>query len=247
MKLPKGWVAVLDEESKDYFYWNQTSDATQWEIPTESGAGDVEVADAAEEVEAGGADYAAAGKRKNRQVIMAESYDPSAGGKAKIVSVEKPESAKACIRAALQSGNAALLFSSLTAAELETVVMAMTEKVVVEGDVVIKQGDQGDYFFVAESGSYSIYVNGNKVASRGAGDRFGELALLYNCGRAAAAHAARARDRLTPTEPGRAASVCAHTLSLARAPLSLPPPVLLLRACNPSPLAAAATSICSRR
>ena len=56
MKLPKGWVAVLDEESKDYFYWNQSTDATQWEIPTESSGAESEAAEAPEEVEAGGAD-----------------------------------------------------------------------------------------------------------------------------------------------------------------------------------------------
>jgi cAMP-dependent protein kinase regulator len=88
------------------------------------------------------------------------------------------------IRAALQ-GSAGFLFSSLSPEELETVVMAMTEKNVIPGETVIKQGDKGDYFYVVESGGFSIFVNGTKVASRGAGDSFGELALLYNCPRAA--------------------------------------------------------------
>jgi len=198
MKLPKGWVAVLDEESGEYFYWNQVSDATQWEIPTEeaggsgggagagagAGAGSPRREEAPEEEDKAGAEYAAAGKRKNRQVIMAESYDPTAGGKAKVERIEKPEKSKALIRAALQ-GSASFLFSSLTPDELETVVMAMSEKVVSAGDVVIRQGDKGDFFYVAEAGSFSIFVNGTKVASRGPGDSFGELALLYNCPRAA--------------------------------------------------------------
>jgi uncharacterized protein YaiE (UPF0345 family) len=190
MKLPKGWVAVLDEESGEYFYWNQVTDATQWEIPTDEASGasggkkEEAAAVATEEEEKANAEYAAAGKRKNRQVIMAESYDPTAGGKVKIEKVEKPEASKKVIRAALQ-GSAGFLFSSLSPDELETVVGAMTEKTVTAGDVVIKQGDKGDYFYVAESGSFSIFVNGNKVASRGPGDSFGELALLYNCPRAA--------------------------------------------------------------
>lgn len=190
MKLPKNWVAVLDEESGEYFYWNQQTDATQWEIPTSEGgaaggAGKAEEpAVAPEEDDKAGAEYVAAGKRKNRQVIMAESYDPTAGGKMEIKRVEKPEAAKAVIRAAL-AGGAAFLFSGLSPDELETVVMAMTEKVVAAGDVVIRQGDKGDYFYVAESGTYSIFVNGNRVAGRGPGDSFGELALLYNCPRAA--------------------------------------------------------------
>ena len=56
---------------------------------------------------------------------MAESYDPSAGGKVDVKVVPKPEAAKVIIRAALQ-GAAAFLFSSLSPEERETVVMAMT-------------------------------------------------------------------------------------------------------------------------
>lgn len=205
MKLPKGWVAVLDEESGEYFYWNQTTDQTQWEVPTATGAttggaaggaaaaasggaaSGGAAATATEEEDKAGADYVAAGKRKNRQVIMAESYDPTAGGaKAAdmIKRVEKADKSKEVIRAALQ-GPAAFLFSSLSPAELDTVVMAMTEKVVAPGETIIRQGDKGDYFYVAEAGTYSIFVGTTKVASRGPGDAFGELALLYNCPRAA--------------------------------------------------------------
>lgn len=115
MKLPRGWVAVLDEDSGDYFYWNQVADTTQWEIPTEdayaASAGAAAAAAAAsasvepvvsaaeaEAEDAASAAYAAAGKRKNRQVIMAESYDPSASGKVDIVRVEKPETSKYAAR-----------------------------------------------------------------------------------------------------------------------------------------------------
>jgi len=203
MKLPKGWVAVFDEASNEYFYWNQTTDMTTWEVPTEEtakggaggGGGGGGAAggarsprgggeDGTEEDDKAGVEYAAAGKRKNRQGIMAESYDPTAGGKVEVKRVEKPDAVKDLIRKALQGG-AAFLFSSLSATELETVVMAMAEKAVAPGDVVIKQGDKGDYFYVVESGAYSIFVNGTKVAARGPGDAFGELALLYNCPRAA--------------------------------------------------------------
>jgi cAMP-dependent protein kinase regulator len=46
-------------------------------------------------------------------------------------------------------------------------------------------GDAGDNFYVVESGDFDIFVNGNRVASRGPGTSFGELALLYNSPRAA--------------------------------------------------------------
>lgn len=76
------------------------------------------------------------------------------------------------------------------------------ERVLKPGDVVIKQGDQGDAWYIVETGTFDIIVNGAKLASRGPGDAFGELALLYNCPRAAtvvATTAARvwALDRVT--------------------------------------------------
>lgn len=74
---------------------------TQWEVPTEeaktaalASPRTARDTDATEEDDKAAADYAAGGKRKNRQVIMAESYDPSAAGKVEVKRIEKPESAK---------------------------------------------------------------------------------------------------------------------------------------------------------
>lgn len=53
------------------------------------------------------------------------------------------------------------------------------------GDVIIKQGDPGDFFYVVSSGKADIFVNGTKVYETGAGKSFGELALLYDAPRAA--------------------------------------------------------------
>jgi cAMP-dependent protein kinase regulator len=61
---------------------------------------------------------------------------------------------------------------------------------------VIKQGDDGDYFYIVGNGSFDFYVShappsrddhskGQKDGSASAGDYFGELALLYNAPRAA--------------------------------------------------------------
>lgn len=49
----------------------------------------------------------------------------------------------------------------------------------------IKQGDLGDNLYVVEEGEFNVFVNGKKVAVRGKGTCFGELALMYNSPRAA--------------------------------------------------------------
>lgn len=56
---------------------------------------------------------------------------------------------------------------------------------------MIKQGENGDHFYVVQSGTLDIYVRGkdgenSKIGnSLGAGSGFGELALMYNTPRAA--------------------------------------------------------------
>merc|ERR1712176_285899 len=74
------------------------------------------------------------------------------------------------------------------------IISAMKEVNVEEDECVIKQGDAGDFLFVIESGSFDCIVamaDGTEkvVKTCGAGDVFGELALLYNCPRAASVQA----------------------------------------------------------
>jgi len=57
---------------------------------------------------------------------------------------------------------------------------AMFERKVSQGEVVIRQGDQGDNFYVVDEGVFDIFVNGKKVVEIAAGGSFGELALMYN-------------------------------------------------------------------
>lgn len=61
----------------------------------------------------------------------------------------------------------------------------MMMEVVQANTFIIKQGSTGDYFYVVEEGHVSFYVDGQHVGSTGKGGSFGELALLYNCPRAA--------------------------------------------------------------
>lgn len=63
--------------------------------------------------------------------------------------------------------------------KLHLFVNAMEGEDVLQGQTIIKQGDDGDYFYVVESGTVDIVVDGKVVAVASVGEVFGELALLY--------------------------------------------------------------------
>merc|ERR1719310_453942 len=46
--------------------------------------------------------------------------------------------------------------------------------------VIIKQDDEGDAFYLIESGSADVEINGVNVATIKAGDYVGEMALIRN-------------------------------------------------------------------
>nr|XP_014341909.1 PREDICTED: cAMP-dependent protein kinase type II-alpha regulatory subunit isoform X3 [Latimeria chalumnae] len=82
-----------------------------------------------------------------------------------------------------------LLFKNLDQEQLSQVLDAMFEKKVKPQEHVIDQGDDGDNFYVIESGLFNIFVTRNgqqrlvgRYNNRGS---FGELALMYNTPRAA--------------------------------------------------------------
>jgi cAMP-dependent protein kinase regulator len=61
----------------------------------------------------------------------------------------------------------------------------MTERRVSAGEAIIKQGEQGDYFYAIDQGRFIAMKDGeHKFTYDGTGS-FGELALLYNSKRAA--------------------------------------------------------------
>lgn len=130
---------------------------------------------------------------------MAESFDKAAADWKPPV-YKKERAAVATLKKAI--GDAGFIFASLGAAEIEQVVAAFMPMPLKKGEVIIKQGDKGDNFYVVEKGDFDILVNDTKVASRGAGDYFGELALMYNAPRAASVVSATAAsvfalDRMT--------------------------------------------------
>merc|ERR1712012_309129 len=63
--------------------------------------------------------------------------------------------------------------------------MGMEEKTFEPGNKVITEGADGDFLFVIEKGEFDCIKNDITVKTCSPGDVFGELALLYNCPRAA--------------------------------------------------------------
>jgi CRP-like cAMP-binding protein/tRNA A-37 threonylcarbamoyl transferase component Bud32 len=77
------------------------------------------------------------------------------------------------------------IFASLSSKERRLLIDAMVMETLPAGTVIIKQGEVGDFFYVVDEGHVSFSVDGNHVGACGRGGSFGELALLYNCPRAA--------------------------------------------------------------
>jgi cAMP-dependent protein kinase regulator len=81
-----------------------------------------------------------------------------------------------------------ILFQHLDNNQLNIITDAMFPVKHEDGDVIIKQGDDGDNFYLVDAGSVEVFVAGKgdePVRSYNAGDGFGELALMYNAPRAA--------------------------------------------------------------
>jgi MFS family permease len=77
------------------------------------------------------------------------------------------------------------LLSALPEPILDRLARALVRVELAEGDVVIREGDPGDRFYVVESGDLAVSKDGRLLASMGPGDFFGEIALLRDVPRTA--------------------------------------------------------------
>ncbi|CAK9107127.1 cGMP-dependent protein kinase 1 (cGK 1) (cGK1) (cGMP-dependent protein kinase I) (cGKI) [Durusdinium trenchii] len=121
---------------------------------------------------------------KRRGDIFDESFEPSPKDLkdfSKPLEDKSPE-VETLLHTALQSN---ILFRDLSEDQLQQILNALTSMSVAANTELIKQGDKGDVFYVVESGSFQFLVDGQLEGTCGKGNSFGELALLYNCPRAA--------------------------------------------------------------
>lgn len=131
-----------------------------------------------------------------RKSVFAETYNPEEDEDddegAKVV---YPKSDEQRERLA-ESVKHILLFRALDKEQMQDVLDAMFEKTVKVGENVIKQGDDGDNFYVIERGRFNASVSTEPggepkhVHTYDGSGSFGELALLYNMPRAATIQAA---------------------------------------------------------
>ncbi|PAA51811.1 hypothetical protein BOX15_Mlig014278g1 [Macrostomum lignano] len=128
-------------------------------------------------------------RRGPRRVAVAgESFDPEKedDDDTPVVNHPKTEEQRQRLNEAVKH---ILLFRCLDEDQMRDVINAMFERRCQPGEKVITQGEDGDNFYVIESGVYDIYVliNGQdtKVGQYDNKGSFGELALMYNAPRAA--------------------------------------------------------------
>jgi MFS family permease len=122
------------------------------------------------------------------------------------------------------------VFAPLPVVVIDQLTLAVQEHHYRDGDPVMREGEPGDHYYVITAGSAAVTVAGDSRPALGAGDGFGEIALLRDVPRTATVTAvgplavlSLARERFLSAVSGNQVSVEAAE-SLARRRLAGDPP-----------------------
>ena len=123
--------------------------------------------------------------RARRRAVAAEAYNPNESD-ANVKPVVHPKTEEQLQRLKKSVENI-LLFKSCDRDQLKEILNAMFERKVKPEDEIIRQGDDGDNFYVIDNGVFDVFIDNNgkevKVHTFKDSGSFGELALMYNCPR----------------------------------------------------------------
>ena len=119
---------------------------------------------------------------RRRASVSAETSSVTMGKIVQKVVHEKAADAKERIKLAMQK---CILFDGLDNEQESDIIDAMFEKKVDKDEMIIKEGHEGDNFYIIEKGEFVALKADQEVFSYDNKGSFGELALMYNCPRAA--------------------------------------------------------------
>lgn len=120
----------------------------------------------------------APGRKAGRQAVLVRSDEMTYEKKI----VPKPDGVRTMIQKAIGPN---ILFKTCSDEEIVDLVDVFEPSSANAGKVVIKQGDEGNDFYVMEKGILDVYEGDKHVCALYAGTAFGEIALLYGCPRSA--------------------------------------------------------------
>ena len=105
------------------------------------------------------------------------------------------------------------IFGPLPPASVEHLAAKLQERKVGTGDVIFRQGDAGDLFYIVESGRVRVVADGEELNDLWPGETFGEIALLRDVPRTATVEAREETTLLALDRDEFIASVTGHSPS----------------------------------
>ncbi len=105
------------------------------------------------------------------------------------------------------------IFAPLPPSTIEHLAVKLIPRRVSAGELVFRQGDTGDLFYVVESGRVRIEIDGEQVNDLWPGEAFGEIALLRDVPRTATVAAVEDTDLLALERDEFIAAVTGHAPS----------------------------------